>query len=1393
MKKTWVVLLVLVSLFQLPVHPGETLGASPCGDSLAPPFIASGVKPNILIVLDNSNSMDEDFYGNAVGSYSTASKSVIAKQALQNLLVELKDKANVGLMTYNLPSDTDKGYLYNDYYFASYNPNSYCANPPDACQTWCVTDSLTAKAECQASCPNLTITDTIITSNPANSSYRQTYCPLVFPKTQRAVNPKDTGNYIYYKGAYPLYTSSSSYGNVMYAYSDHYSTSNNASNSYDMYKYKSGTNDDDNNYSNGFGSWTFNPTDTDIALGFYNFGKRQAMTYVGRTWYSNSTVSSGSQGYLKVAVGDLSNTTQFNNVNNMLNPYAGDMNGYMACTANDPDTCSYVVNSGLTPTAGTLKAAQNYFNGSYSGQSSPITSSCQKNYVIYVTDGLPDTNLAGSTRDNLTNVMNEVKSQLSSLQTQVKKTISGKSYTFPVKTYVLGMGLSPQAKTNLDQMAITGGTPTSTGHAYYADSADDLTAALETIVTDLLGRVASGSSISILSEGQTQMGANMLQGVFYPSKYFGTTSLSWPGYLYDYWFYNGESVNNIREDTVHDYILTLDQDNRLEFNFNNQDGLSLNFYSDPTGKGEANTLVNSTPKTLDDVSPIWEAGKMLLATPAANRKIYTVGSSGGLVNFDAANSALTTPASSLLGAASGFDACLRGANDTATLQNLINYVRGTDLTNCRNRTVGMCWNGSSYNSTPCSSDSDCSSPYNSCKTNVWKLGDIVYSSPQVRTDYKYCSTDGTAFNNQACTTDSDCTSPTYTSCKKKESVVFVGANDGMLHAFKTGILTDQGVDKNQHQVEKLTGIPNADSGKELWGFIPKNSLPYLRCLAVPPPNTCHLYYNDLSPYITQMTVGSVTKTVLIGGMRLGGGAIQTTPKYCLNSSGSPNGVTCNSTSDCVSPYNSSCAEPEYCLSSSGVTNGAYCTNKNNCALGYKNDCAPLQYCFNSAGATNGTTCAAVSNCSAPYNSSCSVPLHTSAPSDTCSPIICPDPASCYSPPTCTGLSSYYALDITDVENPKLLWEFSHPLLGYSYSGPAIIHKKYTDANGNTGSHYFVMFTSGPTVAATGSSIQDIQVFVLSLDSNLAIGSLYEKDLGNTTKNGFSGRLFTTGVDIDLNDDTDYVLFGYGYSSTGNTGDWKGGIGVVGTSDSSDPANWSYDVSTYANIAQLPITSKVETMKCFDRWYLFAGTGRYFFPMDNFGPPSTGANSGRNFIMGVPFCNTANQDCKLNINYVNDNATACNNLQRGDLEKAAWQYDLDDAETGADGNTYLKERLTTDPSISNNNMVFFTTDQPTSDPCGYGGRTRVWGMNCATGAAITDQSCGGYNITDLGGTLYLQTSTGAINKIDASTSFTENGGLTSPWTAGIPPENAPPVTRPSTTVDKQGQIIYWIER
>ena len=406
---------------------------------------------------------------------------------------------------------------------------------------------------------------------------------------------------------------------------------------------------------------------------------------------------------------------------------------------------------------------------------------------------------------------------------------------------------------------------------------------------------------------------------------------------------------------------------------------------------------------------------------------------------------------------------------------------------------------------------------------------------------------------------------------------------------------------------------------------------------------------------------------------------------------------------------------------------------------------------------------------------------------------CTDPTTCYNPTACTGLSSYYAIDITDAENPKFLWEFSHPLLGYSYSGPAVINR-----NGK----YYVMFLNGPTNPTDGSSMLDVSAFVLSLDSNLGINKVYANDFGATSPvqisgSGFGGRLFTTGLTLQGDTSTDYVFFGYGYQTSAQG--WKGGVGVVNTNNSdpslaTDPAHWTWDVSHFSNIAQLPITSQIQTMKCFNQYFLFGGTGRYFFQGDNYGPSGS---SGINYIFGAPFQCDQYFNCvsKPNINSLNFNTKSCSGLQggasSGDYKNAGWQYPLNSDDST---NNFLKERMTTDPALGpdGSNTVYFVTQAPTSDACGYGGESRVWGMNCGTGGAITDTSCVGFTASSTA-TLYLQTSTGAINQIGSFTDPTTGGRATGFFT-GIPPENAPPVVSPvNPGPPGKGSIIHWIEK
>ena len=71
--------------------------------------------------------------------------------------------------------------------------------------------------------------------------------------------------------------------------------------------------------------------------------------------------------------------------------------------------------------------------------------------------------------------------------------------------------------------------------------------------------------------------------------------------------------------------------------------------------------------------------------------------------------------------------------------------------------------------------------------------------------------------------------------------MYVGANDGMLHAFKLGKLTVSGPSISGHTKAILSG--GSDLGKELWAYIPRNALPYLKYFA-DPNDYQHIYYVD---------------------------------------------------------------------------------------------------------------------------------------------------------------------------------------------------------------------------------------------------------------------------------------------------------------------------------------------------------------------------------------------------------------------------------------------------------------------------------------------------------------------------------------------------------------------
>ena len=484
---------------------------------------------NVLIILDTSQSMDEDFSGNALGPYNTGSKLVEGKRALQAIVNTYVNSANLGIMTFKLPA-VSKYALFNSAYFASYQPQSYCPNPPADCITYCSTGNTGSRSNCSAACIaqnpsfNVDYFDYLIQNTAIGSTERTKYCGLVYPKTNAVINPVDTGNYIYYNQALPYYDSGYNDTGNEFDYAVSYSAgeSSGVGNgvpgcNYARWGIKTGTSDGNSGYSSSLGGNTdFGPTDSDVAAGYLNFGVRLFSYWVGQTWFANSSPGGGNLD-VPIASNNAYNA-QYNALMAKLNMQENNMAAYMSCSSGN--ACSYIVDAGLTPTAGTLQSAYYYFAGTNS-YTSPIQSSCQKNFIVFVTDGAPSVSASG-TENTTANLMPEVLTKIQNLQALVKK-ISGTNYTFSIPVYVLGVGITATDQANLNSMAATGNTT----QAYFASNAAQLSTQLSTIFANITNATYAFATSSVPSARTTD--ENFLyEAAFTPSP---ATDPFWKGYL----------------------------------------------------------------------------------------------------------------------------------------------------------------------------------------------------------------------------------------------------------------------------------------------------------------------------------------------------------------------------------------------------------------------------------------------------------------------------------------------------------------------------------------------------------------------------------------------------------------------------------------------------------------------------------------------------------------------------------------------------------------------------------------------------------------------------------------------------------------------------------------------
>lgn len=505
--------------------------------------------------------------------------------------------------------------------------------------------------------------------------------------------------------------------------------------------------------------------------------------------------------------------------------YVQDMDAVFSGTVTNRQALVNTINnvepSTWTPLAETLFEAMNYFKGqstSFNGSieyTSPVQYACQKNYVILITDGM-------STEDRspvLRTICNDGDCDGDGFEPAGDPTkvynSQGSDYLDDVAKYLYDSDLLPDG---MDEKTIGRQNVITYTIGFGLAGVVYAEKLLQETATNGGGEYYSASSTGGLSESLRQIIASIVED---------NTSFVAPVLPVspENRTYTGERL----------YMGFFKPKNRAFWSGNlkkygmDSNGNVLDRYGDPATNADGSLRDNAVSYwgTSADGGEVESGGAgALLLTRTAARDIYTyTGSTIYLTSsenyFSASNAAIT--------------AAMLGVADDTEKARLMNYVHGLDA-------YDEDGNGLT------------------AEKRDWILGDVLHSKPTI-----------VHYSTFAVADEGD--------CSLNRSIVFLGGNDGMLHAFS-----------------------DCD-GQELWAFVPPDLLGDLKHL----PGAAHTYFVDSSPstYIYDadhdgnIETADGDKVVIMFGERRGGGfyyaldvSEPASPRYMwrISSTESPSGV-----------------------------------------------------------------------------------------------------------------------------------------------------------------------------------------------------------------------------------------------------------------------------------------------------------------------------------------------------------------------------------------------------------------------------------------------------------------------------------------------------------------------
>lgn len=799
---------------------------------------------------------------------------------------------------------------------------------------------------------------------------------------------------------------------------------------------------------------------------------------------------------------------------------------------------------------------------------------------------------------------------------------------------------------------------------------------LEATITSLLSKSSSGTSVSVLASSSTGEGS-LYQAYFYPSTTEGLNEIKWTGFTQGLFL---DAYGNIREDrggaggTADGKLIYASSgttvDNIMRTRYDSATGdVFVDRYKDDNGDGVADSTTAYESVSLKEIQGIWEAGKQLALRTASTRKLFTwtepTAGTPVVIQFDY-GSYVPLPVDNR----TTLQPYLKAAT-TNEAADIIKYIRGESVTGYRPREIRI--------------------PTGTGPLTTWKLGDPIHSTPTFvgapRERYDLIYGDGTY-------------TPFYVKWKNRRSVVYEGANDGMLHAFNggfyypgddpsTGSSALPVVEHGRYLTQRIapdSAVTNTPAlGEELWGFIPMQLLPQLKWLT--DPAYSHSYYVDLKPKVTDV--------------RMFCAGTGTVPPSC---------ITGQANTDHVNGWGT--------IVIVGMRLGGSCTS-----------------CVAAQGApkmsiTDGTAR--------------------------------------------DMLSSYFVLDITNPEeDPKLLWSFTDSTLGLTTGYPAIVRAN-SATDGKTSMTYeswFMVVGSGPVgydyLPKNTSNTQTSRFYAWNLKTGVK-----EPTLATSAANSFMGNLLSVDVDLDYRVDSLYggTVMCNTAASICDTGPavpptapkWKGAMYRLTTQGCTGMA--VCDSLPWGGVPHIP-TVLTSTFSCTpspctgatlvgptaaqpsatkddsNKVWVFFGTGRYFDTLDKTNADVQHFIGIKDPVLSGSCTQTSATNCERNDLLNVTNAAVCIVCTGNEVTNVtgvttfAGLIDKIKGTTPANAmdGWYMAmaagERVVT-PTTVVAGLVFFPSFTPVSDMCSDSGNSTLYALHYRTGSAPKEPVIGTTGTTNM---------------------------------------------------------------